>query len=142
MAFEITADSTPVYDTWGWADYWSCEDWIAWHKALKDKYGKAKADAMWLSAWNAQDSFEHDYNWCKYGASFNAYVNAENLPVTHLLSDVISGVTNIGSNVITGATNTSKTLKWLVPVVLVIVIIGVLIYFGNKYKIFSGLKTA
>lgn len=133
--FNITADSTPVYDGWGPGDYWSCEDWIAWHKALKDKYGKAQADATWLSAWNAQDSFEHDYNWCKYGAAFNAYVNAENLPVTHLVSDVIAGTTNVTSNIITGATNTSATIKKLLPIVLVIVIIGALIYFAKKYKV-------
>lgn len=135
--YTITADSIPDYDSWGPDDYWSCEDWIAWHKALKNKYGKPTADSTWLNAWNKQDAFEHNYSWCKYAGQFNSYVNSENLAVSHLLSDIIAGGTNVGSNVIEGATNTSKVFKWLIPTVIILVVIGVFIYFGRKYKIFK-----
>ena len=49
--FTINADSTPVYDGWGWADYWQCDDWINWHKAMVVKYGDKVADERWANAW-------------------------------------------------------------------------------------------
>jgi hypothetical protein len=137
MAVIITADSVPDYDAWGPDNYWSCEDWIAWHKALKDKYGKATADTTWQTAWNKQDSWEHNYNWCKYGADFNAYVNAEKLSATHLLSDVIAGGTRIGGNVIGAAEGATNTVRWIIPALIIIVVIGALVYFGKKYKVFK-----
>lgn len=135
--YNITADSTPDYDSWGPDDYWSCEDWITWHKALKAKYGKAEADSKWLAAWNAQDSFEHNYNWCKYAAAFNTYVSTEKLAASHLLADIFSGVTKIGENAVDTATSTSKILKYLIPTVIVIIVIGAIIYFGKRYKVFG-----
>ena len=145
--FNITAESTPVYDGFGFADYWSCTDWTYWHSLLKAKFGKVQADQTWLQAWNKQDAFESNYNWCKYSSSFNSYVNSENLPVTHLLSDVISGGTKVGENLIGTAVQTSKVplnvasiLKWLIPTLLIIGVIGALIYFAKRYNIFSSLK--
>jgi len=139
--FTITADSTPVYDGWGWDDYWSCEDWISWHKALKEKFGKASADLKWIDAWNAQSIDASPYNWCKYGTGFNSYVNKEGLPVTHLLADVISGGTKVGENLIDTATNASgipvniaKILKVAIPIVLVLAIVGFVIWAYKKYN--------
>lgn len=133
--YNITADSVPDYDNWGPDDYWSCTDWINWHKALKAKFGKVKADETWLHAWNEQDSFEHAFNWCKYAGDFNSYAKSENLNVSHLLADLINGVTSVGENAITTATTTSKILKYLIPVAVVLVALGVLFYFGRRYKI-------
>lgn len=135
--FSITADTK-------WSSDWSCEDWIAYHKALKAELGKDQADQTWLQAWNEQSAWASNYNWCKYGAAFNSYVNAEKLPVTHLLADLFSGGTRVGENVIGAAESTSKVpinvanvLKWLVPTVLILVVIGAIIYFGKKYQIFK-----
>lgn len=135
--YNITADSVPDYDSWGPDDYWSCQNWIDWHKAMKARYGKQEADQKWLNAWNDQDAFEANYNWCKYSASFNTYVNGEGLNVTHLLSDTVAGGTKVGENIIGGATNISKILKWLIPTLVILTAIGLIIYFGKRYKIFS-----
>lgn len=131
----ITSDSIPDYDNWGIDDYWSCTDWINWHKTLKAKLGKPQADQVWLTAWNKQDFFEHNLSWCKYASSFNDYVKNENLAVSHLLADTFSGVTNIGENLVDSATATSKVIKYLIPGIIIVAAIGLLFYFVNKYKL-------
>lgn len=133
----INADSLPDYDSWGPDDYWSCVDWIDWHKALKVAIGKVEADKKWLSYWNDQDSFEHDFNWCKYNTNFNNYIKSENLPVSHLLADLINAGTSVGENVIGAATTTTKVLKYIVPAVVIIVVLGLVIYFSKRYKLFA-----
>lgn len=53
MAFTITADSRPVYDKFGWDEYWSGNDWIEWHKQLLTKYQLDRANQIWADAWLA-----------------------------------------------------------------------------------------
>lgn len=36
--WNITADSIPVLDGWGFDEYWLLSDWVKWHKQLVDKY--------------------------------------------------------------------------------------------------------
>ena len=35
-----TWNTAPNYDEWGSDSYWSCADWVQWHKLLKEKFGK------------------------------------------------------------------------------------------------------
>ena len=42
---DITENSVPNMDNWGWDDYWNCEDWVQWHKIMKSKKGKQYADS-------------------------------------------------------------------------------------------------
>lgn len=51
MAFTITAESVPVYDTFGFSSHWECNDWILWHQSLVKKYGQDQADQIWANAW-------------------------------------------------------------------------------------------
>jgi hypothetical protein len=51
MSFTITADSIPIYDTFGFADYWSGSDWVLWHKELLKKYQTDRANQIWADAW-------------------------------------------------------------------------------------------
>lgn len=127
----ITAESVPDYDDWGWDNYWTCNDWVEWHKALKKKFGKEKADSVWISAWDKQDMFEHNMNWCKYDSGFAHYMSSENLPVGHLLSDVIVGAGDVGGNLIDAAAGTSKVLKIIIPVAIVLAS-GIFLYWGYK----------
>ena len=30
----ITENSVPNMDDWGWDNYWNCQDWIEWHKII------------------------------------------------------------------------------------------------------------
>lgn len=47
----ITADSLPDYDDWGWDTYWSCSDWVEWHRLNKEKYGLEAANYRFKNAY-------------------------------------------------------------------------------------------
>jgi hypothetical protein len=134
--FNITADSVPVLDTWGWGDYWGVQEWITWHKANKQKYGKAMADARFKMWWLKQDSDANPYNWAKYDSDFRAYMSAEGLLpfVSNIFADVVSAGTEIisttaggASDVVTSATegvkSTFAVAKYIAPVLLIIVVL-------------------
>jgi hypothetical protein len=128
----ITWDSKPDYDGWGWDDYWSCADWITWHKELVKKFGKDKANQLWLTAWQQQDPFESNYSWCKYDTAFSNYLKSQGIDVGHLLSKVINTGGNVIENVGEAADSTTKILKWVLPVALIAG--GVLLYNNLSQK--------
>ena len=49
--FNTDADQTPLYDSWGPADYWGCNEWVNWHKANVLKYGIPVANQKFVDAW-------------------------------------------------------------------------------------------
>ena len=51
-----TWNTAPDYDQWGSDTSWSCNDWILWHKFLKEKFGKSKANFMWDYAFSQSGS--------------------------------------------------------------------------------------
>ena len=53
---DITANSYPDYDSWGWDNYWGCTDWMIWYGKLKEAYGTTEAKQRWKSAWEMQDA--------------------------------------------------------------------------------------
>lgn len=135
MPFIITADSEPVYDSLGWGDYWSCDDWLEWHKALKKKFGSAIADPKWVQAWNAQTSFSAPMSWCKYGGVFNEYVRKEKLNVTWWLPNLLNSVTSVAEDAGDAAKNTSNVLKVAIPIIIIAAALGVMIYAAKKFNI-------
>lgn len=130
----ITAESKPDYDDWGIDSYWSCSQWIEYHKALKNKYGKDQANQFWLTAWEKQDTFEHDLSWCKYDSSFADYFADQGIDVGHIISKLFGSagkVVDAVENVAESATSSTKALKFVVPTL--IVTLGIfLIFYGYK----------
>lgn len=164
--FYITADSSPVYDSFGSADFWSCEDWMKWREELGKKYSPQESDYLWSKAWldgvsvssggrgeapgsgYVFDSVPLD---CRtFNTAFKDFLDANpNLksavysgiggliakPIG-LSVDVVKGVVEVGSNIVSGASNASKILKWVIPIILIVVIGGLIIYFGKRAKVF------
>jgi len=137
----ISYNSAPQYDGWGPGDYWSCAQWVEYHKALKQHYGANQAIAIWSAAWAAQDSFAGPYNWCKYSTEFAQYFANEGIDVGWLLSHIVTGVDQVATgvvhttvNVASGAENVSKVLKYAAP----LAVFGIGAWGFNKYvkKIF------
>lgn len=77
VVYNITAQSKPDYDEWGWDDYWSCADWVKYHVELKKTFGADVAKQMWYQAWEKQDGTASPYNWCKYNSHFYDYFKKE-----------------------------------------------------------------
>jgi hypothetical protein len=125
----ITADSTPVLDTWGWGDFWNAQDWQVWHSKNVVKYGKAKANEKFVNFWNSQSIDANPYNWAKYDTTFRAYLKQWDLlsAVTNVVADVLVGATDVISggveavgDISEGVGATAKTFKMLLPIVLII----------------------
>lgn len=107
----ITADSTPLLDGWGWADYWGCAEWMQWHQANVSKYGKAVANSKFITWWSKQDSFANPYNWCKYNSPFANYFKAQGIEVGWLLSNLVVGTNDVGTAVVNTAGNVSTGIQ-------------------------------
>lgn len=153
MGFVVTADSSPVYDTFGFADYWGCAEWIQWWNALNKKYGKDGADYVWGAAWLDGLSNSAGGNGTAPGSSwiidsvpldcrtldgnFKTFIDGnENIynvvysGIGGLIAkplglgvSIINGAVKIGSDVVDTATTTSKILKYAIPIAVVVAIL-------------------
>lgn len=137
MPYTITAESKPDYDQWGPDDFWSCQDWILWHKALKEKYGKDEANVRFVQAYGAPGLIEGlgSAHWdCRtFNQEFRNYAEANGFLtalfegigiLTQPLGWVIDTSGNIIKNVGEGAQGLSKVLRIAIPVAAVLLIAG------------------
>lgn len=117
--FIITAESKPILDGWGWADYWTKEDWQKWHSLMVKKYGEAIAKQNFLSWWEKQDSFANPYNWAKYDKNFVNYLSKYGIDISSIVSAPIIATQNTVNSVSAAVSNSAKVLKYAAPVLLV-----------------------
>lgn len=151
MAFTITAESTPAYDGWGWDDYWDCYDWIAWHKAMLPVYGIDETNKRWLQAWNKQDTFFAAPVDCRtFNQDFKQYAK-DNGFYDGLFEGIgfLAQPLSAGTSVVTGASDlvgdtadNSKYLKYVIPVVITLILIGIIVYGVSKIKKATPTPTA
>lgn len=118
---DIKWDSIPEYDGWGFDKYWSCADWMIWFDKLSGHYATEEARLIWKSAWNEQDIWESNYNWCKYEPSFNKFLDDNKLGESHLLADAIITTTDTAGGLLDGLGFVGRNLKWILPSALIIV---------------------
>lgn len=139
---EITENSTPNLDDWGWDKFWLPNDWINWHKVMKAKKGKAFADTTFLTWWNKQTMFANMFDARTFNMQFRTFLKNENLldAVSNVLTkplgtatDLVSSGSNLGSNLGTGAEKTAKILGIVIPVAIVIAALGLTMYAYKKF---------
>lgn len=140
----ITANSEPDLDEWGWDSFWSCAEWVQWHQQLKAMFGKADADRRFVNAYFEQSFGASGYDCRSFNSAFRTYFQDENLlealygdlaalQLIGAATDVITSVSNAASNAGKGAENLSKVLKWLLPVTAIIVVLGAAYFLYKKY---------
>lgn len=155
--FIITADSSPVYDTWGFADYWNCPEWMKWYPTLLTKYTEEQADYIWSKAWldgvsviaggngtapgsnYLVDSVPLD---CRsFNSDFRTFLDQHpNLKgavysgIGGLIAkpigfgtDVVDGVITVGKNLLDTVSNTTKVLKYAIPIGIALTILLLLL---------------
>lgn len=163
VVFSINASSQPVYDTFGFADFWQCEDWMLWYSELRKVYSQQDSDYIWSKAWVDGVSSVSGGNGTAPGSNYivdsvpldcrtfnenfksflNANTNLKSVVFTGIGGliakpiglgvDVINGVITFGSNTVKGITSVSTILKYAIPVTILILFI-VLIIFGIRYS--------
>lgn len=74
-----TWNTAPDYDQWGNDTSWTCNDWILWHKLLKDKFGQNKANFIWDYAFAQSGSLSSNLDCRTTNSSFRAYVKENGL---------------------------------------------------------------
>lgn len=147
--WNITAQSVPVLDGWGWADYWQAQDWMQWHQLMVAEYGVEKANYAFLYYYHEAGFLAASYDWRTFNSEFKDYCKQYGMydglfkgvgilakPFSIVL-DVGGNIANIVEDTTTGVANTSKLIKYLLPALLVIAAIGAVLYFNKKYKILT-----
>lgn len=139
-------DATPLYNTsifafWNWFnEVWSCSDWIIWHKAMVKKYGLTLANENFKTHWDNLALGSSVIDCRSFNNDFINYTKSVGLyDFTHggLLGTITSPLgagTAVVSNVSSGAISTSKILKTVVPLLLIVAIVYLSIKYTKKIK--------
>ena len=117
---DITAQSLPDYDDFGFDQYWGCTDWMVWYDRLKEEHGKKEARIIWKSAWEKQDYFDYAYNQCPLQDDFRDFSRKNRLDSTGLFSDFFVGLGDTASGAFKSLGWIGRNLPWIVPLTLVV----------------------
>ena len=74
-----TWNTAPDYDQWGADTWWNCNDWILWHKLLKEKFGQNKANFIWDYSFSQSGNLSGNLNCRTFDSSFRTYVKNNGL---------------------------------------------------------------
>jgi hypothetical protein len=146
-------NTAPDYDQWGADTWWNCNDWILWHKLLKEKFGQNKANFLWDYAFSQSGNLSGNLNCRTFDSSFRTYVKNNGLnpfanagifaPVlkgTGTIQDVTGSAIDTTGNVASGILETvdsvlgGSNLKKTISVVL---IVGGILGLAYVYKSFK-----
>ncbi len=126
----ITADSRPDYHNGlPWDDYWNSDQWVIWHKRLKERYGQRKANDMVAEAWAKNGFWAIPRSFSKYNSSFVNYFKSQGMDTGHMVSKLVLASNDIAQGAATGI----KTLARLSPVIIPAVVIGIGLVAWNAY---------
>lgn len=96
----ITWDNAPNYDEWGYDDFWSCNDWITWHKKLAEHFGEETATEIWNYAFDKTTNLSSNLDCNALDANFRKYVKEHGLRPN---SDIITETMGTASDILTDA---------------------------------------
>lgn len=126
----ITAQSIPDYDEWGSDSYWTCQEWVLWHKALKAAYGKQQADVIFQNAWDNRSAFGHELVCSLYDSEFISYFKSQGYS-WDIVSGAIITVSDVAGNIGDAASNLTSLLKWIVPVFVIVIAFILVVNFSK-----------
>jgi hypothetical protein len=135
-----TWNTAPNYDEWGSDSYWSCADWVQWHKLLKEKFGKEKAIGIWNYAYSQGTQFASHWSCRTSDSAFRRYVAQEGLnpyESAGVLSPVLK-VVGGGFDIISGTGDFLSSIGKNLKYVGYAAIVGTIIYIG--FKVYKATK--
>jgi hypothetical protein len=138
-----TWNIVPDYDEWGYDTWWSCEEWIMWHKELKKHFGENRAREIWEYAFK-RASFGAGTDWCaETNGRFRTYLKENNLKTGVVAEGVIGDIIDIPVNIVdfasdavSGTTDffSGSTIKKILTITLVV---GGIVGVAYVYKAFK-----
>ncbi len=115
------ADSKPDYDGWGPDSWWTANDWMTWHRALKARFGLDDANVRFVNAWQQQgalsaplDARSFDTNFRDYAKS-NGFFDALYYGLG-ALAKPIGATTDVITGVTQGVSTVANLAKYVIPV--------------------------
>lgn len=142
--FNITASSTPSYDTWtNWYNsvpIWDCEEWKNWFLAMENDWGLPTAKQRFISAWTYTDNWAMGSNaWgCSQDCDFINFFRLKGIDVADFGMETICNLIQVPYNLSSaaaaatqGIAATINTAANMVPIAIV-GLTGIFLY--SKYK--------
>jgi hypothetical protein len=146
-------NTAPDYDQWGADTWWNCNDWILWHKLLKEKFGQNKANFLWDYAFSQSGNLSGNLNCRTFDSSFRTYVKNNGLnpfanagifePVLQgagTIKDVTGTAINTTGNIASGILGTVDSVlggKNLKKTLSIVIIVGGVLGLAYVYKSFK-----
>ncbi len=114
-------NSTPDYDDWGPDSWWTAQDWVTWHKALKAKYGLDEANVRFITAWQKQGIGASPLDSRSFDTSFRDYAKANGFfdGLYYGLGSIVKPIgttTDVITGVSQGVSITANLAKFVIPV--------------------------
>lgn len=127
----MTCSTEPMFDGWGWADYWICGDWITYHKMLKDKCGMTNEEATLYVEQKLlnRSAFGHEF-FCGFDNNFKNYFESQGADFGFFFN-----ITNAALDTTENVANNLDQLSRYLKIILPITILGIGIFYSFKaYK--------
>lgn len=74
-----TWNIAPDYDNWGSDTKWSCDEWIEYHRRLKDHFGADRAKLIWNYAYAQGSAFASHWDCRTFNTKFRDFARKEGL---------------------------------------------------------------
>ena len=149
----VNWNTAPDYDEWGSDSWWSCQDWIMWHKRLVEHFNKPTANDIWNYAFSKSGGLSGNLDCRTFDSEFRKYVKENGLSpyagagiFTPILqgygtaSDVVTGGLDTVSNVSSGLFGGVNSLlggKAFKRTISIVAIVGGIIGVAYVYKSFK-----
>lgn len=105
MSFQITSSSVPIYDGWGFSDYWQASDWSQWYLDMYQDLGLTTAQQDFITYWNNAPFDAASYGWLSNDPGFIQFVTQNELLQQLNTGSAIEQVAaKVGNNVVNYAT--------------------------------------
>lgn len=150
---DIKWDSKPLLGnvfTALWTDYWDAPTWINWHKLLKSKFGKQRANEVFLVWWDKIPLGGPQLDYRSFNEPFRKYAKengfydalfpgflGKQVKLLTSVGDLAGNVVDTGTSVVTSASDTigwlSRNLKTLLTVLIITILISLSFYLYKKF---------
>jgi hypothetical protein len=115
------ADSKPDYDGWGPDSWWTANDWMTWHRALKARFGLDDANVRFVNAWQQQGALSAPLDARSFDTNFRDYAKANGFFDAlyyglGALAKPIGATTDVITGVTQGVSTVANLAKFVIPV--------------------------
>lgn len=145
-------NATPDFDEWGPDSYWSMDQWLIWHQSLLEAFGSPTATNIWVEAWNGRSGWgtvgDVRYDWVALNSDFRDYLTQHKTSggitmlaaIQNPLGSLMGTGTDVVASTTTAVINATDTLKWLLPVAIIVVVAAAVFILLTKSNLLKSVS--